>query len=117
MPTAKWLWSTLFDTARAFALVRQGKASGIAVSFWTNTTKYSTRKPETLCPWPFERAYVSSDMRIVPCCMIGNPSVADLGDAAAFESSWFGQSYADFRQAHLDGNVPRPCQGCYEVSP
>ena len=107
----------LVDTARALALVKQGEASGIAISFWTNTTKYSTRKPETLCPWPFERAYVSSDMRIVPCCMIGNPSVADLGDAAAFESSWFGQSYADFRQAHLDGNIPRPCQGCYEVSP
>ena len=104
----------LVDTKRAFALVEQGRARGIAVGFWTNTTKYSARKPETLCPWPFERAYVSSDMRIVPCCMIGNPDVADLGDAATFESNWFGQSYADFRQAHLDGRVPRVCQGCYE---
>jgi pyrroloquinoline quinone biosynthesis protein E len=104
----------LVDTARAFELVEQGRASGIAVGFWTNTTKYSARKPETICSWPFERAYVSSDMRVVPCCMIGNPDVADLGDANAFESNWFGQSYADFRQSHLDGNIPRACQGCYE---
>lgn len=103
----------MVEMNRALALVAQGRALGIAVGFWANTTKYSAAQPETLCPWPFERAYVSSDMRIVPCCMIGNPDVADLGDASSFESRWFGKGYADFRQAHLEGRIPRVCRGCY----
>ena len=45
--------------------------------FWNTTSKYSTETPEALCPWPFERAYISPDQRVVPCCVIGNPDVAD----------------------------------------
>ena len=63
---------------------------------------------------PFERAYVSSDLRIVPCCMIGNPEIADLGDATSFIEHWQGESFLAFRQAHIEGRIPRPCQGCYE---
>ncbi|MFC2070305.1 radical SAM/SPASM domain-containing protein [Chloroflexota bacterium] len=95
-------------------LVKQGGRYGMKVAFWEATTKYSTTDVKKLCPWPFERAYVSSDMRIVPCCMIGNPEVSDLGDAHKFTRDWKGNAYKEFRQAHLEGNIPRVCQGCYE---
>ena len=96
-------------------LIGQGARYGLKVSFWRATTKYSTSDVEKLCPWPFERAYISSDMRIVPCCMIANPEVSDLGDAHNFTRDWKGEAYKEFRQAHLEGNIPRVCQVCYEI--
>ena len=98
-------------------LVERGKERGVRVRFWNTTSKYSTESPEALCPWPFERAYISSDLRVVPCCFIGNPDVAEIGttpaNRASFASVWFGADFQAFRQAHLDGNIPAYCRGCY----
>ena len=91
-----------------------GRALGVEVTFWDIAAKYSTESTETLCQWPFERAYVSSDMRVVPCCMIANPEVADLGDATKFSQVWNSDSYAEFRRAHLEGRIPKVCQSCYQ---
>jgi pyrroloquinoline quinone biosynthesis protein E len=98
-------------------LVERGKQRGVRVRFWNTTSKYSTESPEALCPWPFERAYIASDQRVVPCCFIGNPDVAQIGTTpakpAGFASVWFGPDFQAFRQAHLDGNIPAYCRGCY----
>jgi pyrroloquinoline quinone biosynthesis protein E len=100
-----------------FALVERGRRLGVAVRFWNITEKYDTASVETLCPWPFERAYVASDLRIVPCCMIANPDVAEIGSGRStgrpMSDTWFGAEYKAFRQAHLDGRVPDFCAGCY----
>ena len=105
------------DLEFLLGLVERGKERGVRVRFWNTTSKYGTETPEALCPWPFERAYVSSDERVVPCCFIGNPDVAEIGTAAAksagFSSVWFGLDFQAFRQAHLDGNIPDYCRGCY----
>jgi pyrroloquinoline quinone biosynthesis protein E len=77
------------------------------------TDKYSWREREKLCPWPFERLYVSSDMRIVPCCTIANPEVADFGAAADLVAIWRGETYETFRRDHREGRIPQICQGCY----
>jgi MoaA/NifB/PqqE/SkfB family radical SAM enzyme len=97
-------------------LVERGKERGVRVRFWNTTSKYDTATPDNLCPWPFERAYISSDQRVVPCCFIGNPDVAEIGAAAApagFSTVWFGGDFQAFRQAHLDGKIPDYCRGCY----
>jgi MoaA/NifB/PqqE/SkfB family radical SAM enzyme len=98
-------------------LVERGKARGVRVCFWNITSKYSTVSAEALCPWPFERAYISSDQRVVPCCFIGNPDVAEIGTAPGkasdFASVWFAPDFRAFRQAHLDGDIPAYCRGCY----
>ena len=90
---------------------------GVRVRFWNTTSKYSTETPDALCPWPFERAYISSDQRVVPCCFIGNPDVAEIGTTpakpASFASVWFGLDFQTFRQAHLDGKIPDYCRGRY----
>jgi len=94
-------------------LVERGAKLGIRVSFWIIMDKFSTRSPDTLCPWPFERAFVSSDERVVPCCMIANPEVSDLGDAKDFTTAWHGKVYEDFRQSHIEGRIPDVCKSCY----
>ena len=97
----------------AQSLIDDGKKFGLKIAFWKSVSKYSASRVETLCPWPFQRAYVSSDMRIVPCCMIGNPEVSDLGDARILGSEWNGEMYRNFRRAHLEGNLPEICGRCY----
>lgn len=103
-----------FTRAEALSLLNRGERLGIKVAFWNVTRKYDTDKPEHLCPWPFERAYVASDLRVVPCCIIGNPDVSEVGTADGnFGAVWTGEALRDFRQAHVDGKVPAVCRSCY----
>jgi len=101
------------DPDELLDLVARGERLGVQVRFWNATEKYRLGAPETICPWPFERAYVASDLRIVPCCFIGNPDVAQIDDdlraAAEFTRVWHGEAL----QAHLDGRIPTYCAGCY----
>jgi len=86
---------------------------GIEINFWNLADKYDTREVSTLCGWPFTRAYVSSDMRVVSCCMIANPDIVDLGNAVNFTETWNNESFRNFRRAHLEGNIPEFCKNCY----
>lgn len=90
-----------------------GRKLGVEVTFWQIAAKFDTKSPDTLCPWPFERAYVSSDMRVVPCCMIATPEVDDRGDAHDFTKVWTSEAYREFRRDHLEGRIPKVCQSCY----
>ncbi|MBT3886958.1 MAG: radical SAM protein [Rhodospirillaceae bacterium] len=104
------------DSETGWRLVEDGKRRGIKVSFWNIAAKYDTASPENLCPWPFERAYVSSDSRVVPCCMIANPDVLEIAPIKnGFSEVWQGNDYRDFRRAHIDGNIPPACQNCYRA--
>jgi len=98
---------------RLTKLIDIGRSKGIKVEFWQNSTKYSTSKPETLCPWPFERIMISADMRVTPCCMISNPDTLEIGTGYNSES-WTSTTYQAFRQQHLSGNIPNECAMCYE---
>jgi MoaA/NifB/PqqE/SkfB family radical SAM enzyme len=103
-----------FSRAEALSLLHRGERLGIKVAFWNVTRKYDTDKPEHLCPWPFERAYVASDLRVVPCCIIGNPDVSEVGTADGnFTDVWTGNALRDFRQAHVESRVPAVCRSCY----
>jgi pyrroloquinoline quinone biosynthesis protein E len=101
------------DPDYLLGLADLGRTFGIKVWFWHVTEKYSTASTDRLCAWPFERAYVSSDLRIVPCCFIGNPEVYELARGQSLQDGWNGAEYAAFRQAHLDGRIPQVCQSCY----
>lgn len=100
----------------AVALMQRGEELGVQVRFWTNNAKYKFGASETLCAWPFERAYVSSDMRVVPCCYVGNPDVFEMGKIGTRSLSdiWFSDEYKVFRQSHFDAATPRICGNCYE---
>lgn len=106
-----------FTRAEAISLLHRGERLGIKVAFWNVTRKYDTGKPENLCPWPFERAYVASDLRVVPCCIIGNPDISEVGTADGdFTAVWTGDALKDFRQAHIEGRVPAVCRSCYAAA-
>jgi len=106
-----------FRSDQIQALIDLGKQHQVEVTFWFIDKKYDTDNPSHLCPWPFERAYVSSDMRVVPCCLIANPEVTDLGDARDFSKVWNGDDMITFRKMHLQGQIPKICQSCYKNRP
>ena len=102
-----------FDEKKVQGLIDRGRSRGLDVWFWTVSDKYKTNKPENLCPWPFERSFVSSDLRVVPCCMISNPQVIDLGDGTDFSEVWHSPTMEHFRKDHITGNIPDVCKLCY----
>ena len=97
---------------RLLELIPRGLAKGIEVTFWKNADKYEP-VPAKCCEWPFERAYISSEMKISPCCTISNPDTYSLGDAVPFVKSWHGADYEEFRRMHLEGRIPDVCKTCY----
>lgn len=101
----------LLNEERAGSLVSEGERLGVRVSFWDVNEKFSA---ENRCPWPFSRAVVTSDLRTVPCCMIGNPDAYEIGKGETFLNAWNGAEYERFRQHHLDGDIPDICKGCYK---
>lgn len=92
-------------------LLEIAKNIGIDLTFWDISTKYSK---DNLCPWPFERAYISSDKKVVPCCMIGNPDIFSFGEIKNFADVWNGKEYIEFRQKHILGDIPNICKFCYK---
>ena len=96
---------------QALLLVAAGRQRGVRVAFWDVADKF-TRK--SLCPWPFERAVVTSDMRTVPCCMIGDPDQFEIGHGEPLANLWHGEEYNQFRQGHLTGRIPEVCRACYK---
>lgn len=99
------------DLYRAEVLVGLGKEIGVRVAFWDVAEKFS---PDNLCPWPFERAVVTSDSRTVPCCMIGDPDKFEIGKGKTFLEAWTSEEYRDFRKSHIEGKIPHVCKGCYK---
>ncbi|MBI3320406.1 MAG: radical SAM protein [Candidatus Omnitrophica bacterium] len=102
------------DVELAQRLIDLGARRGVEVTYWFIDHKYDVDDPSHLCQWPFERAYISSDMRVVPCCMIANPEIVDLGDARDLTSTWNQKKMAAFRALHLNGTIPKVCQSCYK---
>ncbi len=104
---------------RLARLVERGARAGTEVAYWQVAERYSTAEPERLCPWPFERAYIASDMRVVPCCYVGNPDVLQIDEPIAegrsFADIWQGEAFAAFRRRHLEGALPAVCRNCYHA--
>ncbi len=101
------------DKYTLLQLVEIGKKNGVEVTFWNNVSTYNWKEQKNLCPWPFERLYISSDMKVVPCCKISNPDVVNFGDANDIINVWNSDTLVKFREMHLNGNLPDYCVGCY----
>ncbi len=115
----------LFNIEYANELYSLGSSLGINVAFWNINEKYDVLNPNSLCEWPFERSYISSDSRVVPCCMVADPDTFELNADSkmsgkekewSFLEIWNSKQYQNFRKSHLSGDfekLPKICQGCY----
>ena len=93
---------------------KQGFGENLNQSFIILVEYDSKFDNENPFPQPFKLVYVSSDMRIVPCCMEANPDAKDLGDANKFSEEWGADEYQQFRKSHIEGDIPNFCKSCYK---
>lgn len=104
-----------FTDELAEKLICRGKELGIVVTFWDGKDKYYyDETKEHLCGWLFGRAYISADMRIVPCCVVCDSNTCDMGDATDFVNEWNNSKYQELRRLHTSGDIPKMCCNCYE---
>ncbi len=95
-------------------LIELSKKYDIDITLWEQSSSYSTASKEKLCSWVFDRPYISSDLKVVPCCMIADPSVVNFGSSKDFTNVWNNKKYQDFRKLHLEGKIPQCCKECYK---
>jgi pyrroloquinoline quinone biosynthesis protein E len=103
-----------FDVRTGERLIERGRAAGVDVRFWNASETYRTDLPGKRCPWPFERAYVGSDGRVSPCCLIANPDAYEIGNGGSLAAVWKSDEFRAFRQTHITGGVPDVCRICYD---
>lgn len=96
-------------------LIDKGRKKGIEVAVWSDADKYTyTKAHDKLCNWLWERAFISADMQIAPCCVLSDADMCDLGSALDFEKSWNAVEYKNIRKLHLEGDIPPMCRNCYQ---
>ncbi len=72
------------------------------------------RSLQPRCAWPFEKLYVTAGGEALPCCMVGTPDRARLGNALhdGVRAVWTGAAAQQWRTGLL-GDEPGPmCRGC-----
>lgn len=112
----------IFNIDYATDLYNLGASLGIRVAFWNINSKYDISDRSNLCQWPFERSFISSDNRVVPCCMVADPDTFEIkggntGGQSTFVEIWDSKKYQVFRESHLSGDVnklPSICKNCYK---
>lgn len=66
------------------------------------------------CDWPWRGPYISYRGEVMPCCMVGTPDRACLGNAAleTFAAVWDGAAYGNFRDGLLRDEPADVCRSC-----
>lgn len=96
-------------------LINTGKEKGINVSIWSDEDKYLySEEHDNLCQWLWSRAFITSDMKVVPCCILSDSGTCQLGNALKFDMEWNNARYQNIRKMHLTGKLPDMCRSCYQ---
>ncbi len=80
--------------------------------------KVDSRRPWSGCSRPWRSTYVTANGNVLPCCIAPFSThdyagiiLGNLFDQPVREI-WGGNSYREFREAHLSERPPEPCRGC-----
>ena len=67
------------------------------------------------CSWPFNSTYISAKGYVVPCCIIADPNVVNMGNVNndKFNNIWFSKNYDNFRINISQNNLEDFCKNCY----
>jgi len=91
--------------------VEYARSKSVDIKFAYSKAYSSNNK----CHWSFDKAFISVDGHVVPCCTIADPEVISFGNVLTqpFESIWYGEKYISFRQNILNNKLFVPCLHCY----
>lgn len=93
-------------------LLKKADEIGLNLTFWHVSDRFTR---SNICFWPFERLLLTSEKKIVPCCIIADPAIFNFGILDDFEKVWFGEEMNSFRASHIAGDIPDICRMCYSI--
>ena len=73
-------------------------------------------KPPVKCWFLWQRAYVTHEGNIVPCCLAGIPHFGNMMDAG-FRAVWNNETYRTYRSKVFTEEPYGPCKTCYLIYP
>ena len=73
-------------------------------------------KPPVKCWFLWQRAYVTHEGNIVPCCLAGIPHFGNMMDAG-FRAVWNNDTYQTYRSKVFTDEPYGPCRTCYLIYP
>ena len=73
-------------------LVSYATEKNVSLTFWLGTSKYDIDTSDNKCPWPFSRVYISSDKRVVPCCIMKSETYRPTSREVTLNDVWNSQN-------------------------
>jgi radical SAM protein with 4Fe4S-binding SPASM domain len=105
-------WKPWVDDIRIADVTDRGQGGHLAVG---DQRPIARRR----CPQPWQRMVVSSDGKVVPCCLDWNKDWV-IGDANTepLAAIWRGARMSEMRQIQRDNRLDEvtPCRGCAEMA-
>lgn len=70
---------------------------------------------DNICEWPWTSLFISSDGKIIPCCVISDPNVVNFGNIFEknFREIWNSEGYKGLRRNIRKNIIPDYCADCY----
>jgi radical SAM protein with 4Fe4S-binding SPASM domain len=67
------------------------------------------------CSWPWNSAYLSAKGNVVPCCIVGDPLVVNMGNIndKSFIDIWKSEEYQKLRNNISNNRLDDFCKNCY----
>ena len=101
--------------ADAKAVMEEARKLGDELGVSFHFSEDFTYSSDDHCPWPWKMAYVSTEGKVVPCCVVGIPESWSTGDLneETIGQVWNNPEYRQLRKNLLAGELNEYCAGCY----
>ncbi len=85
-------------------------------NFPINITEENLLSFKKKCSYPYETPYFSAGGKVVPCCLIADDKVVNMGDINDddFLTIWNSKKYQNFRKNINENNLEDFCKNCYK---
>ncbi len=93
----------------------QIKAKEKGLNFvYVRKTKFTSQKP---CVWPWQAGFISTDGRMVPCCLLADPEIINFGNVlnTPFKEIWNGEKMKNLRKSLKEKKFRDYCRDCYTL--
>ncbi|MEW6599773.1 MAG: radical SAM protein [Nitrospirota bacterium] len=91
----------------------QKKAEEKGLNFvYVRKTRFTPGNP---CVWPWQAGFISTDGRMVPCCLLADPDIINFGNVLdiPFKEIWNGDRIKELRRTIKEGKLNHYCRDCY----
>jgi MoaA/NifB/PqqE/SkfB family radical SAM enzyme len=107
----KGMQSEVLDGSERSVIIRsQAIAKGLGLNMGVPGINGMAHSKER-CFFLYEKTYIDSLGRIIPCCSPEHPVAGSLAERS-FEEIWKGSTYQAMRQTFANGPSHDPCQKC-----